>query len=55
MVEIKISISEEMDDLIQRACDSLGIKKTEYIKYLVIGNLKELNEIKLSKKEVKNK
>ena len=44
MVEIKISISDEMDDLIQRECDSLGIKKTEYVKYLVIGNLKELNE-----------
>ena len=55
MVEIKISISEEMDNLIQKECDSLGIKKTEYVKYLVIGNLKELNEIKLSKKEGKSK
>jgi len=44
-----------MDELIQKECDSIGIKKTEYVKYLVIGNLQELNENKINKKEVKNK
>jgi len=41
-----------MDNLIQSVCDELGIKKTEYVKSLVIENLKEF---KLSKKEIKNK
>ena len=45
-------MSEEMDNLIQSVCDELGIKKTEYVKSLVIENLKEF---KLSKKEIKNK
>ena len=40
--EIKISISEEMDLIIQRIADELGIKKTEYVKSLVIENLKEI-------------
>ena len=41
MGEIKISISEEMDKLIKKIVDKLGIKKTEYVKSLVIENLKE--------------
>jgi isopentenyldiphosphate isomerase len=40
MSEIKISVSDEMDDLIQKVADELGIKKTEYVKSLVIENLK---------------
>lgn len=39
MVEIKISVSDEMDDVIQEICNKLGIKKTEYVKSLVIENL----------------
>jgi len=30
-----------MDRLIQKLADALGIKKTEYVKSLVIQNLKE--------------
>ena len=41
MGEIKISVSEEMDKLIQKIADELGIKKTEFVKSLVIENLKE--------------
>ena len=41
MSEIKISVSEEMDALIRKICDELGIKKTEFVKSLVIENLKE--------------
>ena len=37
-----------MDKLIQNIANSLGIKKTEYVKSLVIENLKE---IKFEKKE----
>jgi len=42
MGEIKISISKEMDKIIKRIVDSLGIKKTEFVKSLVIENLKEI-------------
>jgi len=50
MGEIKISISKEMDDIIQEVSDTLGIKKTEFVKSLVIENLKE---IKLKRKNEK--
>jgi len=42
MPEIKISISKEMDKIIQKISDGLGIKKTEFVKSLVIENLKEI-------------
>ncbi len=38
--EIKISVSEQTDRLIQKIADDLGIKKTEFVKSLVIENLK---------------
>lgn len=41
MGEIKIVVSDEMDKLVQKVCDELGIKKTEYLKSLLIQNLKE--------------
>jgi len=40
MGEIKISVSEEMDKIIQKISDEIGIKKTEFVKSLVIENLK---------------
>ncbi len=46
MGEIKISVSEKMDKLIQRIADDLGIKKTEFVKSLVIENLKKLQNEK---------
>ncbi len=42
MGEIKISVSEKMDKLIQKIADDLGIKKTEFVKSLVIESLKNL-------------
>lgn len=41
MVEIKISVSEKMEKLLQKISDDLGIKKTEFIKNLIIENLKK--------------
>ena len=41
MGEIKISISDKTEKLIEIICDELGIKKTEFVKSLVIGNLRE--------------
>ena len=40
--EIKISVSDKMDKIIQKIADDLGIKKTEFVKSLVIENLKKL-------------
>jgi hypothetical protein len=42
MGEIKISTSKEMDKIIQKIADDLGIKKTEFVKSLIIENLKEI-------------
>ncbi len=42
MGEIKISTSKEMDEIIQEVADALGIKKTEFVKSLIIENLKEI-------------
>lgn len=42
MSEIKISVSDDMDKVIQKIADELGIKKTEYVKSLVIENLKDI-------------
>jgi len=42
MGEIKISVSEKMDNVIQDISDEIGIKKTEFIKSLVIESLKEI-------------
>mgnify|MGYP003974217743 CR=1 FL=1 len=44
MSEIKINTSNVMDESIQEVTDSLGIKKTEFVKSLVIENLKEMKE-----------
>ena len=44
MGEIKISVSEKLDKLIQKAADDLGIKKAEYVKWLVVGNFKDKEE-----------
>jgi hypothetical protein len=46
MSEIKISVSEKMDKIIQEISDDIGIKKTEFVKSLVIENLKKIKEEK---------
>jgi len=50
MGEIKINVSDEMEKVIQTIADTIGIKKTEFVKSLVIENLKELNFKKKSGK-----
>ncbi len=44
MGEIKIVVSEKTEKVIQKICDELGIKKTEFVKGLVIENLREKNK-----------
>ena len=41
MAEIKIAVSEKTNEIIQKIADSIGIKKSEFVKNLVIENLKE--------------
>jgi len=45
MSEIKISVSEKLNRLIKKAADELGIKKTEFIKSLVIERLRNKKEV----------
>jgi hypothetical protein len=42
--EIKISVSDKLGKLIKNASDELGIKKTEFIKILVIEKLRDKKE-----------
>lgn len=52
MAEIKIAVSDKTNKLIQEIADSLGIKKSEFVKNIVIENLKDIafNENKVRKK-----
>ena len=40
MGEIKIIVSDEMEKIIENICQTIGIKKTEYVKGLLIEELK---------------
>jgi hypothetical protein len=42
MTEIKIVVSDKMNKLIQDISDDLGIKKSEFVKGLVLENVKEI-------------
>ena len=44
MGEIKIVVSDVMEKMIAELSDSIGIKKTEYVKGLVIDDLKKLSK-----------
>ena len=41
MGEIKISVSDQLEKLIESISSELGIKKTEFIKSLVINHLRD--------------
>ena len=42
MGEIKIAVSEKTNKLIQKAADALGIKKSEFVKNLVVEDLRKI-------------
>lgn len=50
MSEIKISVSEQLDSILQNKADSIGIKKAETVKNFV---LKDVLRIKLKKSKQK--
>jgi diphthamide synthase (EF-2-diphthine--ammonia ligase) len=41
MGEIKIVVSDETEKVVEQICERLGIKKTEYLKGLLIEELKK--------------
>ena len=49
MVEIKISVSDQTDKIISEIVSELGIKKSEFVKSLVVKNLKEIHQSKRKK------
>jgi hypothetical protein len=42
MTEIKIAVSDRMNKIIQDISDDLGIKKSEFVKSLVVENLRDI-------------
>ena len=40
MGEIKIIVSDETEKVVEQVCEKLGIKKTEYLKGLLIEELR---------------
>ena len=46
MGEIKISVSDKMDRILESRVDKMGIKKTEFVKSIVIENLKTMRRKK---------
>ena len=53
MSEIKISVSERLDNLLQQIADNLGIKKAELVKNMVVKEIMELDTASLKNKEGK--
>ena len=50
MGEVKISVSDKLDEILQKKADELGIKKAELVKNFVIKQLMELESSKGGKK-----
>jgi hypothetical protein len=44
MGEIKIVLSEQTEKLVEKLCGEMGIKKTEFVKGLVINYLGDLKK-----------
>jgi hypothetical protein len=43
MTDIKISVSDKLDEILQKKADLLGIKKAELVKHVVVNYVSELN------------
>jgi len=37
MTEIKISVSDKLDSILQKKADNLGVKKAEFVKNIVLN------------------
>ena len=45
MPEIRITVSEKLDKLIDELSDKIGIKKTEYCKTLILNEIRKERDI----------
>lgn len=46
MGEIKISVSDKLDGILQKMADGIGIKKAELVKNIVVKELMSMEERK---------
>lgn len=46
MGEIKISVSDRLDGILQKLADDLGIKKAELVKHIVLNHVLGLEDKK---------
>lgn len=46
MGEIKISVSDKLDGILQKLADNLGIKKAELVKNFVVKELMQMEDKK---------
>jgi hypothetical protein len=46
MGEIKISVSDKLDSILQKMADNLGIKKAELVKNFVVKELMDIDDKK---------
>ena len=49
MGEIKISVSDRLDSILQKLADDLGIKKAELVKNFVVNKIIEIEDGKKNK------
>ena len=42
MTEIKISVSDVLDGILQKEADAVGIKKAEFVKNVVVNEIRKL-------------
>ena len=42
MTEIKISVSDVLDDILQKQADIVGIKKAEFVKTVVVNEIRRI-------------
>ena len=46
MPEIRFSITKKLDDLIVEASESLGVDKSDYIRSLILNDLRKKQQLK---------
>ena len=50
MSEIKISVSDVLDEILQKEADSVGIKKAEFVKNVIVNEIRKLKDTKGGRK-----
>jgi len=50
MTEVKISVSEKLDAILQKLADDLGIKKAELVKNITVNHIMKLKDYEVKKR-----